>query len=194
MGRSQIQTIISILSAFVLVLMMVFGGFYYQSAIKDLRQEVLKDSELKAARITRLVSTFILKDADIVRSIAGMDTFKRALRASTSSAIAEANQLLSHFRYSIDADVCYIMTLQGTTIASSNYEDSGSFIGKNFAFRPYFKFHYDNSLVTYLAVGTTTGIRGAFHSFPVRHDGKNIGLAVLKQKHRRFGRTVIVGF
>ncbi|MFI5332376.1 MAG: PAS domain S-box protein, partial [Desulfobaccales bacterium] len=69
----------------------------------------------------------------------------------------------------------------GNTIASSNRHASDSFVGQNFGFRPYFQQAIHGQPATYLALGTTSGRRGAYYSHPVYGDqGPPIGVAVIK--------------
>jgi C4-dicarboxylate-specific signal transduction histidine kinase len=60
--------------------------------------------------------------------------------------------------------------------------DSDSFVGKNFAFRPYFQQAVKGVPSTYLALGTTSGKRGAYYSHPVYVKGQSspIGVIVIK--------------
>ena len=73
-------------------------------------------------------------------------------------------------------------TANGKTIASSNRNDSDSFVGKSYQFRPYFTQAIQRSLGRYFALGATSLKRGFYASYPVR-DGKGsiIGVAVIKQ-------------
>ncbi|MFC1489300.1 ATP-binding protein, partial [Thermodesulfobacteriota bacterium] len=73
----------------------------------------------------------------------------------------------------------------GTTIASSNRNTPHSFVGQNYAFRPYFQRAIKDdptSYLGYMALGVTSGKRGVYYSYPVFQDNKNspIGVAVIK--------------
>jgi C4-dicarboxylate-specific signal transduction histidine kinase len=79
------------------------------------------------------------------------------------------------------ADTVYIMNTSGNVVAASNYNQTSSFLNKNYAFRPYFK----RALKTgkrqfYYAQGATTGIPGFFIAEPIIYNGQNIGVAVVK--------------
>jgi C4-dicarboxylate-specific signal transduction histidine kinase len=75
----------------------------------------------------------------------------------------------------------------GVTIASSNRDDPDSFVGKNYAFRPYFLEAMAGKVGRYFALGVTSKKRGFYASFPVKDQtGKIIGVAVLKMTLNRF--------
>lgn len=76
----------------------------------------------------------------------------------------------------------YLMRPDGLTIAASNWQQGqASFVGKNFAFRPYFQQAVTGTLGRYYALGTTSGERGYYFASPVRNDkGEVIGVMVVK--------------
>ena len=62
----------------------------------------------------------------------------------------------------------YVLNSNGDAITTSNYQKQGSFLGKNYAFRPYFRFARTSlEKQYYFAKGVTTGIRGFFISEPI---------------------------
>jgi len=74
----------------------------------------------------------------------------------------------------------YVLDNQGTTIASSNYKTQESFVGNNYAFRPYFTSAMDNEQGRIFAVGATTGRPGFFVSKAIKQNDKPIGVVVIK--------------
>ncbi len=65
---------------------------------------------------------------------------QQALLAPTEhQAQHTANQLLKRIQLQTGADVIYLMDAQGLTLAASNWDAERSFVGNNFAFRPYFR-------------------------------------------------------
>lgn len=75
----------------------------------------------------------------------------------------------------------YIMNLSGTVIASSNYDKEGSFLHKNYSFRPYFQRAInDKTRQFYYAEGATTGIPGFFIASPIFINTTLHGVAVVK--------------
>jgi len=74
----------------------------------------------------------------------------------------------------------YLMDRSGLTVAASNWQSERTFVGRNFAFRPYFKEGLKGSLGRYFALGTTSGERGYYFSYPVRNETGITGVAVVK--------------
>lgn len=75
----------------------------------------------------------------------------------------------------------YLMDAEGTTVAASNWQMERSFIGQNFAWRPYFRRAITGGLGYYHAVGSTSGQRGFYFSHPVRDaDDHIIGVLAVK--------------
>ena len=76
----------------------------------------------------------------------------------------------------------YLMNEQGFTVAASNWNKPLSFVGRQFDFRPYFKMGMQGQRGRYFALGTTSGERGYFYSFPVNAttSKKILGVVVVK--------------
>lgn len=79
------------------------------------------------------------------------------------------------------AGVLYLLDLKGEAIAASDWQEPGSFVGNNYAFRPYFQDALRQGSARYFAVGATIGVPGYFLSQAVRDaDGRILGVLVLK--------------
>jgi len=102
------------------------------------------------------------------------------LREPTDLSVDLANQQLYEVNSTLKADVSYLMTTDGVTIASSNYKGEDSFVGKNFSFRPYFKLAKSGIDSSYSALGAISGKRGYYFSSPVMDRQKVIGVVVIK--------------
>ncbi len=75
----------------------------------------------------------------------------------------------------------YVIDLQGNTIAASNYDQPNSFIGQNFAYRPYFTEAAEGRKGRFFALGTTSGVRGYYFGAPIRDAGGAVaGVVALK--------------
>jgi PAS domain S-box-containing protein len=159
------------------------GGVLYFSA---LRQAALREAQRQALAnlklIQRSLNSFLSEHQKPVATLAAIPEIQRALLSGTEDDLHKANVTLDRFTATLDADVCYLMDRRGNTIASSNRRDPDSFVGKNFSFRPYFQKAFQGGRGTYLALGTTSGKRGVYHSYPVLDDpdAPPIGAAVIK--------------
>lgn len=91
-----------------------------------------------------------------------------------------ANRLLKDIRAQTGAEVMYLMDTSGKTLAASNWDKHDSFVGRNFAFRPYFSEAMQGRLGRFFGQGTTSAKRGYFFAAAV-HDGERIiGVLVVK--------------
>lgn len=73
----------------------------------------------------------------------------------------------------------YVLDVSGTTLSASNYREEGSFVGNNYAFRPYFTNAMANGEGRYYAIGVTTGRPGYFLSSRLDVSGST-GVVVAK--------------
>ena len=159
------------------------GGFIYYSS---LRRAAFKEAERQANTRIELIkknlSSFLSENIKPVKALASMEEMLEMLVRPKREALIRANAVLDLFKASLEVDVCYLMNHAGTTVASSNRNAPDSFVGKNFAFRPYFQQAIHSAPSTYLALGTTSLKRGVYFSFPVFEKGEDlpIGLVVIK--------------
>jgi len=94
--------------------------------------------------------------------------------------IGEANAHLRRITQSAGADVLFVMNADGLTLASSNADEPGSFVGQNYAFRPYFRSAIETGAGRYYAVGATTGKPGYFLASRIDGPHGPRGVAVVK--------------
>jgi len=146
----------------------------------------LKEAERQAVvrleLITKNLSSFLSENIKVVKALAGMGELLEMLIRPDTQSQRKANKILDIYKTALQVDVCYLMNYKGTTVASSNRDAPDSFVGKNFAFRPYFQEAFHKAPATYLALGTTSGKRGVYHSYPIFEKGEDIpiGLVVIK--------------
>lgn len=101
------------------------------------------------------------------------DPHNDALQGAVNAQLLETAEALG-------ASDIYLLDTTGLTIAASNYLKERTFIGRSFAFRPYFTQAVDGDLGRYFALGTTSLERGYFYAAPVRRGGQIIGVLTLK--------------
>ncbi len=178
----KLRSILIFLSLLAIVSTVTWGYLYYSSV----RDAALKVAERQAVTrlklITKNVSSFLSENLKVVKAMAGMDELLEMLVRPNEKAQNRANAVLDLYKNALEADVCYLMNYEGNTIASSNRDAPDSFVGKNFAFRPYFQLAIHSAPATYLAVGVTSKKRGVYYSYPIFEKGEDlpIGLAVIK--------------
>ncbi|MCP2075652.1 UNVERIFIED_ORG: two-component system C4-dicarboxylate transport sensor histidine kinase DctB [Pseudomonas lini] len=108
-----------------------------------------------------------------------------ALRAALSTPDdgiiqGNANRLLKNISAQTGAEVMYLMDATGKTLAASNWDKHDSFVGRNFAFRPYYIEAMAGRLGRFFGLGTTSAKRGYFFAAAVRDREKVIGVLVVK--------------
>lgn len=92
--------------------------------------------------------------------------------------VAEVNALLEGVARDAAAAAIFLVDAQGRTLASSNWRDAQTFVGQNYAYRPYFRDAMASGGGHFYARGSTTGTPGYFIAH--RLDGPAAGVVVLK--------------
>ncbi len=177
------------LMALSIILCSLAGSFFYLRTEVILKQEFRneKDRDIMSHNLqyTNSQISFLKK---YIKLLALNNKLSTILLSPSDKSRQRANAHLDFSKNILDADVCYILDLTGTVIASSNRESSESFIGKNYAFRPYFKGAIMGSTSIYEAVGITSHKKGIFISNPIfkqNHHGI-IGVLVAKLGVKQF--------
>ena len=170
-------TVLAILAG--LLLSLWLGGRHAEQRAWDERSvEARGQLQLYAQSIRTLVERF-----SSVPEVLALDSDIRSLlRAPHDRQLRLAlNQRLERLNAAAGSTVLYLLDAQGETLVASNWRDWSSFVGNNYAFRPYFQNALREGGARYFAVGVTTGIPGYFLSHVVRdEDGSLIGVLVVK--------------
>lgn len=113
--------------------------------------------------------------------IADHDDVEALLQAPADPALRKvANEYLKEINGLLESSDIYVMTPDGNTIAASNYDGAGTFVGQNFNYRPYFQDAIVGRQARFYALGTTSLKRGYYFSSPVEVAGKILGVIVFK--------------
>ncbi|MGZ9810148.1 sensor histidine kinase [Pseudoroseicyclus sp. H15] len=116
----------------------------------------------------------------------------------SATSIEIASRALAVAARQSGADELFLMNADGTTLASSNWQDENSFVGENYAFRPYFRQAMEWGAGRLYAVGVTTGEPGYFLSSRAEIAGKSavivvkVDLRPLQQTWAETGGTLAV--
>ena len=178
----RLRSILLILTALAFVSSTLGGYLYYSNVKLALISDANQEAGNKVAEIKSRFTFFLAEQLKPVRTLAGLSEVRQVLQEPTSENRTGVNAILDLFEVTLGANVCYLMDLKGTTIASSNRLEPDSFVGMSFAFRPYFKKAVRGVPAVYMALGTASGIRGVYYSFPIL-DSLNhqpVGVAVIK--------------
>lgn len=179
----KLRTVLLILSF--LALLTTFGGgyLYFTSLESSAFKEANRQASLNAEVIRSHLSSFLSENIKAVRALAGLRELASALlEPGDKGRLQRANGILDHFQHTLETDVCYLMDMEGNTIASSNRSRADSFVGKNYGFRPYFVQAAQGNTYVYMALGITSNKRGIYYSNPVNMPGhgKPLGVVVIK--------------
>ena len=140
------------------------------TARRELDQTLLLTTRAVEAEVERLraLPAVIGEDARIRDALAG------------DGPLQDANTYLEAVAAHVGAEELFLINAQGDTIAASNWNTDGSYIGQNYAFRPYFQDAITEGQGQFYAIGVTTGIPGYFLAARVEVGGAE-GVVAVKQ-------------
>ncbi|MCL1073797.1 sensor histidine kinase [Shewanella dokdonensis] len=105
----------------------------------------------------------------------------KALRHSGDhTEIQHINRYFEEIQHVTEASDIYLLNKNGDAIAASNWQKPYSFIGQNYAFRPYYTEAVAGRLGSYYAVGTSSDTRGFYFSYPIQEKAEILGVIVVK--------------
>lgn len=114
----------------------------------------------------------LLADQRVIRSL--------LLAPRDPDLVIAANTYLRDVAELLGASDVYVMYRDGETLAASNFDQPHSFVGGNFAFRPYFFDAIDHGAGRFYALGTTSNKRGYYFGAAVDVAGQRLGVMVIK--------------
>ncbi|MDO9532979.1 MAG: diguanylate cyclase [Deltaproteobacteria bacterium] len=168
------------------------GGWFLTQSLGDLAgQQVRKDSLVHNQLAIQRLTLELEQAEEAVRAMSGSPWISPVLESGSRQTLAQANAVLDRYQQRFGAAVAYLMDASGATIASSNRGDPDSFVGKKYAFRPYFQDAMAGNAGRYFALGVTSKKRGFYASYPVQDPaGKILGVAVFKMTLNRFQKEL----
>jgi PAS domain S-box-containing protein len=178
----KLKTIISSFSL-ITILTVLAGLFLYFNSIKTAAiNEGKIVSETNISSISRSFSQLISRYNKITLTLSRHEDIASCLKEDSENNRIRSNQILDLFNTSLETSVCYLLNKNGIAIASSNRNESDSFIGNDYSFRPYFKASMKDNSSVYLAHGVTSNRRGIYFSAPVyaSDSGSIMGVVVIK--------------
>ncbi|HDM8154906.1 TPA: sensor histidine kinase [Vibrio harveyi] len=174
---SQKNRIILIFFAFYFLCAFIGGHWVWSHSY----QSLLDKHQSQLERFSSHIQNKLDKYAHIPHLLSKDEPLVEALLNPENSAQLEiTNRYLESVNGVIEAADTYLIDKWGTTIAASNWRKERSFVGRNFAFRPYFKQAITGQRSQYYALGSTSGKRGYYYSYPIVYAGGVIGVVVVK--------------
>lgn len=128
-----------------------------------------------------LTTRAVEAEIERLRALPGVAAQDARIRAALTGTgpLQDANTYLQETATRAGADELFLINAEGQTIAASNWNLPGSFVGQNYAFRPYFKDAMATGQGQFYAIGVTTGVPGYFLSARV-DVGDQPGVLVVK--------------
>ncbi|CAH6782915.1 Histidine kinase [Vibrio chagasii] len=158
--------------------LMILGGHWVWNTS---HQSLLNDHQSNLDRFSVHIASQLDKFAHIPELLSKDKELVDALHSPSNTAQIElTNRYLEHVNTVIQASDTYLLDSIGTTIAASNWNLKHSFVGRNFAFRPYYQQAIQGHEKQYFALGSTSGKRGYYYSYPVSYAAEIIGVIVVK--------------
>lgn len=160
----------------------VGGYFYYEAVRQHALSEVEREFGEGTEDLKNQLSALIAEYQREVRILVRFEELETALKNGTPEALTQATRILTHIAARRLGDVCYLMDSKGNTIASSNYNEPESFVGKNYSFRHYFLGAMEGKDSIFMGLGVTSYERGIYFGYPVMIEGNDrpAGVAVIK--------------
>ncbi|AJQ92469.1 sensor histidine kinase [Gynuella sunshinyii] len=168
------QRVIIIIGLVLVLLTSIQVGSWlgYQRLEQNARNELFRYQ----ASLEELLDRFSL----IPPVLAANQLFVDALNYGAEDQVYRANVLLQGFADRMHASDIYIMDTLGITRMTSNWNLDNSFLYRDFNFRPYFQQAMQGRAAIYSALGTTSGVRGLYFSYPIIYQNSVIGVLALK--------------
>lgn len=90
------------------------------------------------------------------------------------------NRFLARLARRTGTSDIYVMNRSGLTLSASNWESPRTFVGQNYAFRPYFRDAMRTGSGSYFALGTISREPGLYLARRIEHQGRVVGVLVVK--------------
>ncbi|WP_069186996.1 PAS-domain containing protein [Candidatus Terasakiella magnetica] len=170
------------MASFTLAFVIAIGWFGAQKA-GTIEAEKVNNDLKKQALFYKEYLLSELDQIDLVGSILSQNPILvSALKTKAlPKDILLSNSILKKTNEKMNTSAVYLMNKNGLTVAASNFDQSNSFIGKNYSFRPYFKAAVTKSTGTFLAIGVTSNKLGFYISHALYNpSGELMGVLVIK--------------
>ncbi|GAA3715468.1 sensor histidine kinase [Sphingomonas cynarae] len=144
----------------------IVGSIAERRALNALEMQAGTDARLRQALFQSEVARFRL----LPLALAGDRDLPAALVAAGQARLA-LNRKLEGLAATTGAAAIYVLDRQGRAIAASNWRTPRSFVGQDYAFRPYYRLAERDGAASQFGLGTISGKPGLYLSRRVDHDG-----------------------
>jgi two-component system C4-dicarboxylate transport sensor histidine kinase DctB len=168
------------LTAVSLVLVLVLDHLAVHLAAEDALDEVERQGKEAAALQAAVLRSELEKYRSLPFVLAQDPDVRTAAQTSNPRELASLNVKLEALRVSTRAAVIYLLDSKGLAIAASNWRESVSFLGNNYAFRPYYGLAVASGAAEYFALGSISGRPGLYLSRRIDGESGVVGVIVVK--------------
>lgn len=167
----------------VAIILTISAGWILTSFLTGVAKKNLKDEINREANVIAFYLQDNLGDVEnAAMALSHSEQLEEFLSTGSPVDLEKANKLLDRVNSTLGMSVCYLLDKNGLVVVSSNRNEKDSFVGKNYAYRPYFTGALSGRLATYFAVGTTSNERGYYAAMPVvSTSGSIAGVIVAKR-------------
>ena len=131
--------------------------------------------------LSQTISTTLQKYDELPLVIAQDPRIRDALiQPNRTEVLAAANRYLEQINEILGTETIYAINKDGLTLASSNWNKPDSYVGDNYAFRPYFVDAVEQGLGKFYGIGITSGKPGYYIAYPIRLDQVLLGVITIK--------------
>lgn len=150
----------------------------YGLAASKARSDIRAIGERQLQIVTLDLESVLEKFETLPFTLAFQPEAVQALAHPTDKAVIDRlNRTLQSIQRHAKVVAIYLMDRNGLTLASSNWDQAQSFVGNNFAFRPYFRDALSGNAGRFYGIGSTTNEPGYFIAQPVYARGGQSGNA-----------------
>lgn len=166
-------------SALVLTVVLYTAGIYGRSvAVHALADQGRTDANLKIA----LLRAVLERPRALPLLLADDLQVRDALATADDQPVRLLDRKLESLVSGTKASVLYVIDRNGIAIASSNWQDQLTFVGKDYSFRDYFRRAIVDGTAEHFALGNTSNRPGLYISRRVGDPRSPIGVVVVKME------------
>lgn len=140
------------------------------------RDDAFSDALLRV----QALESVLAKQRAVAAVLSDDDTVRAALAQGTDADLAQVSRKLERLHAVTQSSVIYLLDLDGTAVAASNWDEPISFVGSNYSFRDYFSVAIRDGQALQYALGSVSNRPGLYLSNRVDGAQGPLGVVVVK--------------
>lgn len=172
---------ISLLAVIALLLTMTCGWHVYNLTFENMLAETRSRAHYRLETYASSLDREIDKYANFPYVVSLDAQLKEFLDDTRNPRLKQrSNLFLEKLNQRVGSLALYLLDTSGTVVASSNWNQRDSFIGRDLSYRPYYRNVGIGRIERFYGIGTTNNEPGYFLSTAVHEGNRIIGTAVVK--------------